>query len=280
MALTINTNVASLNAQRNVGNTQHMLSGNLSRLSTGLRINSSADDAAGLAISENLKAQIRGLGQAERNSNDAVSALQTAEGSLNETSGILTRMRELAVQAANGTLGTTERGYLNDEFETLTSEIDRIAAVTEFNGIGLLNGAASGGITFQIGIDNTTNDRLTVTITSMGSTRIGTTTNSVSGVSVATVTGARLAIDVLDSAIDDISSQRGDIGAAQNRLNVSIANLGSARENLSAANSRIRDVDVASETAAMTRNNILMQAGISVLAQANQMPSAALSLLR
>ena len=281
MAITINTNVASLNAQRNLGSTQQSLSGNLGRLSTGLRINTAADDAAGLAISEKLKSQIRSLSQAERNANDGVSLLQTAEGAMNEVSGIMSRMRELAVQSANGTLGDTERGFLDDEFQALSAEIDRIADVTEFNGQNLLDGSAS-GLSLQVGINAATNgsDTLTVNISDMHATELGSGSGTmISDVDISSVSGAQSALGVIDNAISDISTSRAGLGALQNRLNVTISNLGSARENLSAANSRIRDVDVASETAQLTRNSILMQAGVSVLAQANQMPSIALSLL-
>ncbi|MCG8553712.1 MAG: flagellin FliC [Proteobacteria bacterium] len=282
MALTINTNLGALRAQRNVANNQTALAGNLGRLSTGLRINTAADDAAGLAISENLRAQIRSLAQAERNANDAVSLIQTAEGSLNEVSGIMTRMRELAVQAANGTLGTTERGFLDDEFQALSNEIDRIAEVTEFNGINLLDGSASAGLDYQVGINATSNDTLTVSISDMHANQIGATStgaDTIDDIAVTSVSSAQSALAVIDQAISDLSSERANLGAAQNRLNVTIANLGSARENLAAANSRIRDVDIAQETAAMTRNNILLQAGVAVLAQANQNPDLALSLL-
>ena len=280
MAITINTNVASINAQRNLSRTQGALAGNLGRLSTGLRINSASDDAAGLAISEKLKAQIRGLGQAERNANDGVSLMQTAEGAMNETSGILTRMRELAVQSANGTLGTTERGFLQQEAGALRSEVDRIANVTEFNGTKLLTGGATGtAFTFQVGTGATANDQITATVKGVASADLGGVTGGLGAIDLSTATGARAALGVIDQAITDVSTRRADLGSVQNRLNVTIANLGSARENLSAANSRIRDVDVASESADMTRNNILMQAGVSVLAQANQQPQIALSLL-
>lgn len=280
MAITINTNVASMNAQRNLGRTQGALQGNLGRLSTGLRINTAADDAAGLAISEKLKSQIRSLSQAERNANDGVSLLQTAEGAMNEASGILTRMRELAVQSANGTIGSTERGFLDQELGALRDEIDRIATVTEFNGASLLSGGATGtSFNFQVGIGASTADSITATIKGVASADLGGVTGGLGAVDISTVTGAQSALSVIDQAIEDVSSGRADLGAVQNRLDVTISNLGSARENLSAANSRIRDVDVASETAAMTRNNILMQAGVSVLAQANQAPSVALALL-
>lgn len=284
MAITINTNVASINAQRNLGRTAGALQGNFGRLSTGLRINTAADDAAGLAISEKLRAQIRGLSQAERNANDGISLLQTAEGAMNEVSGILTRMRELAVQSANGTVGTTEREFLNNEVTQLREEIDRIAAVTEFNGATLLNGGSAGtDFTFQVGIGATSNDQLAVNVGGTAAADLGAGVSggpaSLASVTISTASGARESLAVIDQAISDISSRRGDLGAAQNRMQITIANLGSARENLSAANSRIRDVDVAQESAALTRNNILLQAGVSVLAQANQLPSVALSLL-
>ena len=284
MAITVNTNVASMNAQRNLGRTQKSLMGNLGRLSTGLRINTAADDAAGLAISEKLKSQVRSLSQAERNANDGVSLLQTAEGSMNEASGILTRMRELAVQSANGTLGTTERGFLNDEVTALSSELDRIGSVTEFNGTKLLEGGSTGtSFSFQVGLGATSNDSISATIKGVKAADLGVITggsvSSIAGIDISTATGSQNALAVIDQAITDVSSRRADIGSVQNRLNVTISNLGSARENLSAANSRIRDVDVASETADMTRNNILMQAGVSVLAQANQSPQVALALL-
>lgn len=284
MAITVNTNVASMNAQRNLGRTQKSLMGNLGRLSTGLRINTAADDAAGLAISEKLKSQVRSLSQAERNANDGVSLLQTAEGAMNEASGILTRMRELAVQSANGTLGSTERGFLNDEVSALSSELDRIGSVTEFNGTKLLEGGTTGtSFSFQVGLGATSNDSISATIKGVKAADIGVVTggsvSSLAGIDISTATGAQNALAVIDQAITDVSSRRADLGSVQNRLNVTISNLGSARENLSAANSRIRDVDVASETADMTRNNILMQAGVSVLAQANQSPQVALALL-
>lgn len=277
MGFSIVSNPASMGAQRQLAQTQRSLGTSLGRLSSGLRINSAADDAAGLAISENLRAQIRGLGQAERNAMDGISAVQTAEGSMNEISGIMTRMRELSVQSGNGTLGTTERGFLQQEFAALTSEIDRIAEVTEFNGIALTDGSTT-QLTFQVGINDSGNDRITVSMTDVHASQLGTTT-SISALDISTVTGAREAMTTIDEAINDVSSARATLGASQNRLQVTVTNLASARENLSAANSRIRDVDVAEETAALTRNSILMQAGVSVLSQANQLPSMALALL-
>ena len=202
---------------------------------------------------------------------------------MNEVSGILTRMRELAVQSATDTVGSVERGFINQEASALKSELDRIADVTEFNGKKLLSGGTTGTtFSFQVGIGATTSDRIATTIKGTKAEDLGVSTGvtgGVNGLSLTTVTGARNALQVIDAAIEDVSSRRADLGAVQNRLNVTIANLGTARENLSSANSRIRDVDVASETAQLTRNNILLQAGTSVLAQANQLPSVALSLL-
>ena len=278
MALTINTNVASMNAQRSLGTTQARLEGNLGRLSSGQRINTAADDSAGLAISERFKSQIRGLGQAERNANDGVSMLQTAEGALNEISGVLTRMRELAVQSANGTLGSQERVYIENENAALQAEITRISDVTEFNGAKLLDGSLSSGTanaTLQVGTSASSINQISFNIQNSDfSTLAG------AAVSLSTQTNAQSALTTLDTAINSVSTIRAGLGTVQNRLNVTVANLGSARENISAANSRIRDVDVAAETADLTRNNILIQAGVAVLAQANQAPQVALNLLR
>ena len=274
MAISVSTNPASLNAQRNLGQTQRALAGNLAKLSSGLRINEAADDAAGMGISERMKAHIRGLSQANRNANDGVSMIQVAEGAMNEQAGVLTRLRELAVQSSNGTLGTTERGYISTESTELLGELDRISTVTEFNGVKML-GANAGTISMQVGIHGTANDRIDVTFTATDSTTLG-----VNGIDLSTAGGAQAALSTIDGAIDTLSSSRSSIGASQNRLTVTMNNLSSQHEKLSAANSRIRDVDVAEETAAMTRNQILSQAGVAVLAQANQLPQAALSLLR
>ena len=275
MALSMLTNVSSLGAQRNLAKTSNAVSKNIARLSSGMRINKSADDAAGLAITSKMTAHIRGLGQAERNANDAVSLIQTAEGGLNEINGLLTRMRELAVQSSTGgTLVASDRSALDQEFQALESEIDRIVNVTQYNGQNLLNGALSTGVTFQVGIVNTGNDRVSVNLLTSGSASLGTGSSTLS-----TASAAQSAITAIDTAISRVSSRRNTLGSAQNRLNVTISNLGSIKENLSSANSRIRDVDVASETADMSRNQILMQAGVSVLSQANQMPGMVLSLL-
>jgi flagellin len=284
MALSILTNTASLNAQRNLAQTGKSLSANFSRLSSGMRINTAGDDAAGLAISERMKSQIRSMSQAERNANDGISLLQTAEGAMNENSGILIRMRELAMQSANGTLGQSERDALQTEFSQLTSEIDRIANVTKFNGQDLLNNTT--GFTFQVGVGTTGNDTIAADMVDMRAATYGTdgagnnTPVNLTTLDISSAGGATAALTALDSAIDNTSTARAGLGATQNRLQVTVTNLQSARENLSAANSRIRDVDVAEESAAMTRNNILSQAGMAVLSQANQLPSMALSLLR
>jgi len=276
MAITINTNVGSLSSQANLNSATSGLMDSMSRLSSGLRVRSAADDAAGLAISEEFKSQIRSLDQASRNANDGVSLAQTADGALKEIGGMLTRMRELGIQARNGTLNTTQRGYLNDEFAQLKSEISRIASTTEFNGVNLLGGANNGqGIAFQIGAGTSSSDRLSLTIATTS-----TATLSISSSSISTASKADAAIANLDSAIQGISQRRAKIGAMQNRLQVTMSNLTTYSTNLQAANSRIVDVDVASETARLTRQQILVQAGASMLAQANQGPQIALSLLR
>ncbi len=272
MGLRVNSNTASINAQRNLSNTTINLQKSLQRLSSGLRITRAADDAAGLAISEGFRADVRSLGQAQRNANDGISLLQIAEGALNEVSGLLIRQRELSIQAANGTLGTSERETINDEVQDLVSEINRIAAVTQFNGTTVLNGTAA--VDFQIGIDNTANDRISISGVQATAGAIG-----ISGVAVSTQAGAQSALAVLDSAISQVASLRAGFGTVQNRLESAIRSIAVSLENTSAAESRIRDVDFASETAELTRNQVLQQAGISVLAQANVSTQSALSLL-
>ncbi|MBN2528029.1 MAG: flagellin FliC [Deltaproteobacteria bacterium] len=276
MGMVINTNVMAINAQRNLSNTTANLSTSMARLSSGKRITAAKDDAAGLAISEKLKAQIRGLGQAERNANDGISLVQTAEGAMDEISGMLIRMRELAIQAANGTTDSNQKGFLNTEFSQLATEITRIADATSFNSASLLNGDLS--ITLQVGIGTSTaNDQMTVSFkdVSADTSYMG----NISSDNISTASGALTAVGNLDTAITNLSEQRGKLGAFQNRLASTVRNLATTRENLSASNSRIRDVDVADESVAMTRSQILMQAGSSVLAQANQIPSMALSLI-
>jgi len=274
MGLRINTNVASLNAQRNLTQTTDQLSRSLERLSSGLRITRASDDAAGLAISERFRAEVRSLQQAQRNAMDGISLLQIAEGALNESSGILIRLRELAIQSANGTLGAGERATLNQEFQDLVGEIDRIANVTEFNGTLLLDGAAP-TITFQVGSNNTVNDQISVTGVDATATGLG-----VDLLLVDTQANAQAALAGLDTAIDSVSSLRAGFGTAQNRLESTIRSIAVAVENTAAAESRIRDVDVASETAIMTRNQVMQQAGIAVLAQANVSTQSALALLQ
>ncbi len=279
MAISILTNVASLNAQRNLSSTQSALASSIGKLSSGMRINNAADDAAGLGISENLKAQVRSLSQASRNANDGISMSQVAEGAMNEMQGIVGRMRELSVQSANSTLGSNERGYIQTEFTQLKDEINRISAVTNFNGQKLLDGAASAGLSFQVGIYDSANDRVAMSITKLNASTLGSTVK-LQAASLSTVTNARAAMGIFDAAIQQLSQSRAKVGATQNRMQVTISNLASSHENLSAANSRIRDVDVAEETASMTKSQILSQAGLAVLAQANQLPQSALSLLR
>ncbi len=280
MALSVLTNVASLNAQRNLSASTEMLSASIGRLSSGQRINKAGDDAAGLGISESLKSSIRSISQAQRNANDGVSMSQVAEGSMSEMQGIVSRMRELSVQSANSTLGGTERGYIQTEFSQLRNEINRISSVTEFNGQKLIDGSASTGLSFQVGIKNSANDRIAMSITKLTTSTLGSTSLHLASASLSTVTNARAAMGAFDKAISQLSGARAKVGAVQNRMNVTISNLASSHENLSAANSRIRDVDVADETASMTKAQILSQAGLAVLSQANQLPQSALSLLR
>ena len=277
MGLRINTNVASLNAQRNLSGTRAAQQKTLEQLSSGQRINRAGDDAAGLAISENLKAQIRGLGQAERNAQDGISLVQIAEGGLSEVSNILIRLRELAVQAASDTIGPTERKFLNVEFEQLTAEVDRIANSTEFNRVPLLNGT---GAVFDIQI-GTRNDPLSDRLTfDASSADINVAALGLNLASVADKISAQNSLASIDQAIVSVSGIRADFGALQNRLQSTINNLQISVENLSSANSRVRDADIANSTAELTKNNILMQAGTSVLAQANQSTTSALSLIQ
>ena len=276
MGLRINTNVASLNARRNLGKTRLELSRTLEKLSSGERINRAGDDAAGLAISENLKAQIRGLGQAERNAEDGISLVQIAEGALAEISNILIRLRELSVQAASDTIGRTERKFLNVEFEQLTSEIDRIANSTEFNRVPLLNGT---GAVFDIQI-GTRNDPISDRLTfDASSADVNVAALGLNLASVADKISSQNSLSSIDQAIVSVSAIRADFGALQNRLQSTVNNIQVSIENLSAANSRVRDADIAKETAELTRANILVQAGTSVLAQANTSSRNALQLI-
>jgi len=270
MGLRVNTNIFSLTAQRNLSSVSERLGGNFSRLSSGLRIASAADDAAGLGISERMRSQIRGLGQASRNAQDGISLAQTAEGALNEVSNNLTRMRELAIQAANGTLSTDDRAVIDTEFQALVEEIDRIAGETTFNGVALLNATAD--VDIQVGLDSGD-------IIAVSTQNVTTTTLGIDAEDTTSATNASDALALIDDAINSVNTSRGALGASVNRLNSTFRSIQNTREGLSAAESRIRDVDVAMETADLTRNSILQQAAVSILAQANQQPQLALTLL-
>jgi flagellin len=276
MGVRINTNIDALNAQRNLLMTGLQLSKSIEKLSSGLRINRAGDDAAGLAVSEKLRAQVRGLNQAMRNAQDGISLIQTAEGALNETHSILQRMRELAVQAANdATLSADDKAAIDKEMDELVAEIDKIAERTEFNGTKLLNGTFTNK-TLQVGAN--ASQTLSVTISSAAASALGTASSSLNNVDV--TTDPTEAITIIDAAIVDVNNIRADLGAKQNRLEHTIANLGVAAENLAASESRIRDVDMAAEMVAFTRSQILQQAGTAILAQANQTPQSVLALLR
>ncbi len=265
MSLRINNNVEAFNAHRQLVATSDRASKSMERLSSGYRINRAADDAAGLAISEKLRGQIRGLSQAQRNAQDGVSLVQTAEGSLNEVHSMLQRVRELAVQYSNGTLSTSDKAAITAEAAQLQSEIERIGTTTNFNGIKLLDGTG-GTISFQVGAND--GDVISVTTATL-STQIGTID----------LTSAN-AISAIDAAISNVSTMRSTFGAVQNRLEHTLNNISTYQENLTASESRIRDVDMASEMVEFSKDQILQQAGTSMLAQANQAPQAVLSLLR
>ena len=272
MAQVVNTNVMSLNAQRNLNNTQSAMKSALQRLSSGLRINSAKDDAAGLAISERFTAQVRGLNQAARNSADAISLAQTAEGSLGEMTLAVQRIRELAVQSTNATNNTGDRTALDTEVQQLVAELGRVAG-TKFNGQAIMS-ADSGTFAFQVGADNgDTIDITTADITAAGGY------SSVTGGDITTATNAANMITSADNLLDSINTERATLGAVQNRFESVIRNVQNTAENLSAARSRIQDADFAAETAAMTRAQILQQAGVSMLAQSNAVPQNVLSLL-
>lgn len=276
MGLRITTNVAALNAQKNLRGTQRAMETSLARLSSGYRINQAADDAAGLAISENLKAQIRGLRQASRNAQDGVSLVQVAEGGLNEISSILIRLRELAVQSASDTIGDTERKFLDVEYQQLKSEAQRITESTNFNGTDLLNGTGS-ILDIQVGIHNDDfKDRISFNSGAANATleALGMTAES-----VATKEQAQQSIARSDTALVSVNAIRANFGALQNRLQSTITNIAVFDENISAANSRIRDTDVAAESSELVRNQILQQAGINMVGQANSLQQMALKLL-
>ncbi len=279
MGLRIATNVSSLTAQRHLNDTRQLLDKSLERLASGYRVNRAGDDAAGLAISEKLRGKVKGLMQAQRNASDGISLIQVAEGGLNEIQNILVRLRELGVQSASDTIGDTERRYLNEEYQSLKEEMDRIANSTEFNGTVLLDGTG-GTLDFQVntgganllGVDRISFNafKLDVNVDKLGLEDVG----------IRDKYSSQRSLDLIDGAIDEVASIRGELGALENRLTSTIKNVAISVENLSAARSRIKDVDVADETAEMTKRNILMQAGVSVLAQANNVPKMALQLLQ
>ncbi|MCB0391139.1 MAG: flagellin FliC [Bdellovibrionales bacterium] len=276
MGLQITTNVASINAQQQLSRSQRAINTSYSQLASGSRITKAADDAAGLSISETLKSTIRGYTQAQRNANDGISMVQVAEGGLGEISNILTRLRELGVQAASDTVGDTERGFINKEVQQLIQEVDRIAAGTRFGKVNLLDGSGD-TFSFQVDIGN---DDFIDRIEFDASQQIATTNElGVDGFDFSDKTDAQAALDVLEDAQRQVNGYRANLGAIQNRLFSTTENLGVAIENFSAANSRIRDADVAQSSSELTRNNILLNASIGVLSQANQTPASALKLI-
>ena len=274
MPLYINTNIASLNAQRNLLNSSNELGRTFSRLSSGLRINSARDDAAGLSISTRMTSQIKGLNMAIRNANDGISMSQVAEGALSETTNALQRIRELAVQSANGTLTSSDRADLQKEVTQLISEVQRISSQTEFNTKSMLTGSFTG---MQIQVGAKSGQNIAFSIDSMSISALGIAAVSIG--SNAGISGAASVLNTIDNALTSVSDLRANLGAVQNRFEAVIANLSNVVENMSAARSRIMDADIANETASLTKNAILQQAGTAVLAQANQQPQLALQLL-
>ncbi|MBX7232571.1 MAG: flagellin FliC [Bdellovibrionales bacterium] len=277
MGMRVSTNIAAINAQRNLLGSQNQIQDSLAKLSSGSRINKAADDAAGLAISENLKAQIRSSRQANRNANDGISMVQTAEGGLNEISNIIVRMRELAIQASSDTIGDTERGFVDKEIQQLKSEAQRIASVTTWGTTKLLDGSTP-IFDFQVGLfNNSEEDRISFDSSSNVATldALG-----LSGLDYNSKEGAQEGLSALDMAQTSVNGMRANLGALQNRLTSTVNNLLIAEENLSASNSRIRDTDVAAASAELTRNNILLQASTAALSQANASNNVALSLVR
>ena len=276
--LAINTNVGSLTAQRNLQKTARGLHQSISRLSSGTRVNSAADNAAGMAVSENMRAQLKGFQQAMRNANDGVAVLQTAESGYQSLSDLLVRMRELAVQSANDSVSDTERGYLNTEFADLIDEMDRVSSVVEYNGIQLLDGTAgsagTGAMTFQVGTRDSVNDRISIQLDNQDSTTLGVDADTIS--SQAT---AQASITAIDSALEILSTDRATIGSTINTLNVAVDGLASSIENYGTAMSQIKDTDMADESSAFSKSNVLQQAGVAMLSQANQTPNLVMRLL-
>lgn len=274
MALIVNNNPASISAQRNLSVSTGSLSRSVERLSSGLRITRAADDAAGLGLSETLRAHVRSINQAVRNSSDGISLTQIADGAASTIGNLLGRLRELASQSSSGTVGSTERSYIDQEFLALRSEIDRIAQVTEFNGQALTSGSSI-SFTMQVGFKSGTGNTLTMNLNELTISALG-----ISSVNVSSSANAQSALSNIDSAISAVATARAEYGSLQNRFEATIANLQISGENLTAAESRIRDADVAYETSQFTKNQVLVQTGIAILAQANTLPQQALALLR
>ena len=276
MALTVNTNLASMNTVAKVNQTNKGLQKTLGRISSGLRINSAADDAAGLGVAENLDAASRSMNQAMRNTNDGISVVQTAEGAANEVANIIKRMRELAVQSASETLDNGERAYIQDEFAQLSEEVDRIANVTEFNGTALADGT-NATINVQVGINNTADDQIAITLGDLTAATLGVNT---AAINLGTATGASAALPALDTALDSVNAYRSEFGAVQNRLESSLRNLENTDQNLAAAESQIRDADFAQEASEMAKYQVMQQAGVAALSQAKNINQAAAQLLQ
>jgi flagellin len=275
MAIVVNSNTTSMNALGNLNRTNRGLTQTFARISSGLRINSAKDDSAGLAVAENLQSEYQSLKQAQRNTHDGISVIQTAEGATNEVGDILKRMRELAVQSSSETLANSERSYIQDEFSQLTQEVDRIAAVTEFNGIALGDNTNS-KLNVQVGIQNTSNDRIAI---DLGDLRGSTLQIDTGNVNLSNVASAQAALETIDTALDSVNTYRSDYGAVQNRLESALNNLETYTENIAGAESRIRDADFAFETAEMSKYNIMQQAGMAILGQANGISQGALRLI-
>jgi len=275
-ALAIMTNAGSLTAQTNLMKTTKAMNKSIGRLSSGLRVTSSSDDAAGLAVSENMRAQLKGFQQATRNANDGIAIVQTAEAAYQSISDTLIRMRELAVEGANDSISDTERGYLDQEFQDLIGEIDRISNVTEFNGINLLDGTAgsAGTLTFQVGTRNSDNDRITVLLNDEDSTELG-----INASAVDVISNAQDAIDDIDTALESLNTDRASLGATINSLSLSVNNLAATIENYGNAVGNIRDTDIGAESAEFSKQQVLQQAGVAMLSQANALPNLALRLL-
>lgn len=275
-ALAIMTNSGSLTAQNNLMKTTQAMNKSIGRLSSGLRVTSASDDAAGLAVSENMRAQLKGFQQASRNANDGVAIVQTAEAAYQSISDTLVRMRELSVEAANDSISDTERGFLDEEFQALSNEIDRISNVTEFNGINLLDGTAGDGgtLTFQVGTRNSANDRITVDLDAQAGTDLG-----VDGSAVDVISNAQAAISEIDTALESLNTDRASLGATINSLSLSVNNLSATIENYGNAVGNIRDTDIGAESAEFSKSQVLQQAGVAMLSQANALPNLALRLL-